>query len=97
MPSTHIQFRATPELAKVLPGLDAMKGPQVRDQLIAKAQCSNGGSIPPPNDAVYSLAKKLVLLMVRAEINSENFDVTITDQEIQAIIAELSKEGLVDG
>ena len=71
-----------------------MTGHQIRDALVAKAKGYNG-SIPTSNDAVYSLAKKLVLLMVRAGIDSDAFDVPITDQDVESFVEELEKEGQI--
>jgi hypothetical protein len=94
MGSIHIQFRASPELHAVLPNLETMKGHQIRDALVAKAKGFTSG-ILPSDGAVYSLAKKLVLLMVRAGIDSEAFDVPITDAEVQQIVDDLKKEGTI--
>ena len=40
------------------------------------------------------LIKKLVLLMIRAKINSDEYDIEITEEEIQPIIKKLSEDDL---
>jgi len=67
----------------------------IRSRVFNGRSGGGGAAAPPGGAATRALAKKLLLLMIRAGIDSDQFGVPISEEEVLPLVEELRQEGLI--